>query len=45
MWIGNNAVILPGVHVGNGSVIAAGAVVTKDVAPYEIVWGGYQQDI
>lgn len=40
VWIGNNAIILPGIHVGNGSVIAAGAVVTKDVAPYEIVGGG-----
>lgn len=39
VWIGNDAIILPGVHVGNGSVIAAGAVVTKDVAPYEIVGG------
>lgn len=39
VWIGNNAVIIPGIHVGNGAVIAAGAVVTKDVAPYEIVGG------
>lgn len=34
-----NAVILSGVHLGTGSVIAAGAVVTKDVEPYEIVGG------
>ena len=39
VWIGYNAIILGGVHVGQGSVIAAGAVVTKDVPPCEI-WGG-----
>ena len=39
VWIGANAVILQGVHVGTGSVIAAGAVVTKDVPPYAIVGG------
>ncbi len=39
VWIGYNAVILGGVHVGKGSIIAAGSVVTKDVPPCEI-WGG-----
>lgn len=39
VWIGLNAVILRGVTVGDGAVIAAGAVVTKDVAPYSIVGG------
>lgn len=34
-----NAIILSGVHIGNGAVIGAGAVVTKDVLPYEIVGG------
>ena len=34
-----NAVVLSGVHLGTGSVVAAGAVVTKDVAPYEVVGG------
>ena len=39
VWIGYNAVILPKVSIGEGAVIAAGAVVTKDVPSYEI-WGG-----
>lgn len=39
VWIGANAVILPGVNIGDGAVIAAGAVVTKDVEPYAIVGG------
>jgi phosphonate metabolism protein (transferase hexapeptide repeat family) len=39
VWIGTAAIILPGVQVGTGAVIGAGAVVTKDVAPYEIVGG------
>lgn len=39
VWIGANAVILPGVRVGHHSVVAAGAVVTKDVAPNTLVAG------
>lgn len=39
VWIGANAVILAGVRIGEGSVVAAGAVVTKDVPPYSIVGG------
>ncbi len=39
VWIGANAVILDGITIGNGAVIAAGAVVTKQVAPFEIVGG------
>ena len=39
VWIGDRALILPGVHIGDGSIIAAGAVVTKDVPPYSIVAG------
>ena len=39
VWIGINAIILGGIKVGNGSVIGAGAVVTKDVPPYAIVGG------
>jgi len=39
VWIGSNCVILMGVKIGDGSVIAAGAVVNKDVAPYDVVGG------
>lgn len=39
VFIGPRAIILPGVTVGTGSVVAAGAVVTKDIPDYEI-WGG-----
>ncbi|MEJ6496942.1 acyltransferase [Pseudoalteromonas lipolytica] len=38
-WIGANCIILPGVTIGEGAVIAAGSVVTKDVAAYMIVGG------
>lgn len=38
-WIGANATILQGVTVGRGAVVAAGAVVTKDVQPYSIYGG------
>lgn len=38
-WIGANAVILRGVTIGTGAVVAAGAVVTKDVPPYSVVAG------
>ena len=39
VWIGRNAIVLAGVTVGDGSVVAAGAVVTRDVPPYTIVGG------
>lgn len=39
VWIGSNATILPGVTVGEWSVVAAGAVVTKDVDAYTVVGG------
>jgi acetyltransferase-like isoleucine patch superfamily enzyme len=39
VWIGVGATILQGITIGYGAVICAGAVVTKDVAPYEIVGG------
>ena len=39
VWIGYEAVIMAGVNIGDGAIIAAHAVVTKDVAPYTIVGG------
>lgn len=39
VWIGAHAIIMDGVSIGNGAVIAAGAIVTKDVPPYAIVAG------
>ena len=39
VWRGYGAIIMSGVHIGQGAVIAAGAVVTKDVEPYAIVGG------
>ena len=39
VWIGGNCMIMAGVTIGEGAVIAGGAVVTKDVEPYSIVGG------
>ncbi len=39
VWIGSEAMIMPGIRVGDGAVIGARALVTRDVAPYEIVRG------
>ncbi len=39
VWIGEGSMILDGVSVGDGAILAAGCVVTKDVRPYEIVGG------
>lgn len=39
VWIGARAIIMSGVHIGQGAVIGAGAVVTKNVPPYAIVGG------
>lgn len=38
-WLGSNVIVLPGVSVGEGAVVCAGAVVTKDVEPYAVVAG------
>jgi acetyltransferase-like isoleucine patch superfamily enzyme len=38
-WLGSAAIITDGVHIGRGAVVAAGAVVTKDVPPYTVVGG------
>lgn len=39
VWIGTGAILLKGVHVGTGSVIGAGSVVTHDIPPYSIYTG------
>ncbi len=38
-WVGYGSIIMSGVHIGQGAVVAAGSVVTKDVPPYAIVGG------
>ncbi|WP_210443794.1 CatB-related O-acetyltransferase, partial [Vibrio crassostreae] len=39
VWLGMRAMVMPGVTIGEGAVVAANSVVTKDVAPYSIVGG------
>lgn len=39
VWIGQRVIILPGVHIARGTVVGAGAVVTKDTVPYSVVGG------
>lgn len=39
VWIGQNVTVLPGVHIGDGAIIGANSVVSKDVPPYHIVGG------
>lgn len=39
VWIGANSIILPGVTIGEGGVVAAGSIVTKDVPPFTLVGG------
>jgi acetyltransferase-like isoleucine patch superfamily enzyme len=39
VWVGTGAIILKGVRIGKGSIVAAGALVTKDVEPYSITGG------
>jgi len=39
VWLGHNAIIMPGIKIGIGAVVGSGAVVTKDVEPYSIVAG------
>jgi acetyltransferase-like isoleucine patch superfamily enzyme len=38
-WIGGNAVVLPGVTIGKGAIVGAGAIVTKSVEPFTVVGG------
>lgn len=39
VWVGQNAVILPGVHIGDGAIIGADSVVGSDISPYTVVVG------
>jgi virginiamycin A acetyltransferase len=39
VWIGQNVTVMPGVHIGDGAIVAANSVVTKDVPAYHIVGG------
>jgi len=39
VWFGANVTVLPGVSIGDGAVVGAGAVVTKDVPPHAVVVG------
>ena len=39
VWIGQNATILPGVHIGDGAIVGANSVVASDIEPYSIVVG------
>lgn len=45
VWLGYKAAIMPGITIGDGAIIGAYAVVTKDVAPYAIVGGNPAQEI
>ena len=45
VWIGQNAVILPGVHIGDGAIIGANSVVGSDVAPYTISVGNPAREL
>jgi maltose O-acetyltransferase len=44
-WLGSRALVLPGVSIGEGAVVAAGGVVTRDVSPYTVVAGVPAQPI
>ena len=45
VWIGREAMILPGVAIGSGAVVGAGAVVARDVAPYAVVVGNPAREV
>ena len=45
VWIGQNAVILPGVHIGDGAIVGANSVVGSDVEPYTVVVGNPAEPI
>jgi acetyltransferase-like isoleucine patch superfamily enzyme len=39
VWVGSNALLMAGITIGNGVIVAAGSIVTKDIPPY-CIWGG-----
>ncbi len=45
VWIGQHAVILPGIHIGDGAIIGANSIVGRDVAPYAIVAGNPAREL
>ncbi len=45
VWIGAEAMIMPGIHIGDGAIIGSRALVTRDVAPYAIVAGNPAKEI
>ncbi|WP_430613825.1 CatB-related O-acetyltransferase [Flavobacterium sp. JP2137] len=45
VWLGHGATIMPGVHIGDGAIVAANSTVVKDVAPYTVVGGNPVQEI
>ena len=45
MWIGYGSIVVSGVHIGCGAIVAAGSVVLKDVEPYSIVAGNPAREI
>lgn len=45
VWMGTDTVIMPGINIGDGAIIAAKSVITKDVEPYTIVGGNPAQKI
>lgn len=45
VWVGHGVIVLSGVRVGNGAILAAGSVVTKDVSPYSIVAGNPAKEV
>ncbi len=45
VWIGQNATILPGVHIGDGAIIGMDSVVAKDIAPYSVAAGNPAKEI
>ena len=45
VWVGTNSVIMPGLHIGDGAIIAANSTVVKDVGPYSVVGGNPAKEI